>query len=391
MNTTSTLERFEEIMHTMRTQPRWGERNKTSGTTKKWVKVIRKLLECLSGGDVPALLRGTVGNSVLWKSVVPTTVGEKLVKMETGDRREVMQSLAEEGWTHKHILEAAIPFKRTAWFNRDQQPAEIGRPRKICLELEQVVDTEYRASSSETSIVMKRLSKQRNSTVTIQNVLPPHGSIYANSVLKGVVSHTTYRRMRPDEYRKLARRTDVCNYCLAGQGIRKKLTKLIKGVERKSGYSSVVWNAARTPGLILQLMVSNTASLPSAVRPKAAEYISQLVEIDMHIEEFRRQNAVYAELIDDPEDSLVVTLDYKEKGTLPQVPEEPNSHFYEQGKYSCLGFCIHSKHNNSDKVEARFVDFLMPHTNQDAAVTHLVLKKFWEMDIIKDSTKRVRV
>ena len=81
-----------------------------------------------------ALLRGTVGNSVLWKSVVPTTVGEKLVKMETGDRREVMQSLAEEGWTHKHILEAAIPFKRTAWFNRDQQPAEIGRPRKICPE-----------------------------------------------------------------------------------------------------------------------------------------------------------------------------------------------------------------------------------------------------------------
>ena len=112
--------------------------------------------------------------------------------------------------------------------------------RKICPELEQVVDTEYRASSSETSIVMKRLSKQRNSTVTIQNVLPPHGSIYANSVLKGVVSHMTYRRMRPDQYRKLACQTDVCNCCLAGQGIRKKLTKLIKGVERKGGYSSVV-------------------------------------------------------------------------------------------------------------------------------------------------------
>ena len=180
--------------------------------------------------------RGCVRIACMISSNRSRVLGEKLVKMETGDRREVMHSLAEEGWTHKHILEAAIPFKRTAWLNRDQQPAEIGLPRKICPELEQVVDTEYRASSSETSIVMKRLSKQRNSTVTIQNVLPPHGSIYANSVLKGVVSHTTYRRMRPDQYRKLACQTDVCNCCLAGQGIRKKLTKLIKGVERKLNF-----------------------------------------------------------------------------------------------------------------------------------------------------------
>ena len=58
------------------------------------------------------------------------------------------------------------------------------------------------------------------------------------------------------------------------------------------------------------------------------------MEIDLHTEEFRRQNAIYAEKTQDPGDSLVITLDYKEKGTLPQVPQEGNSHFYEQGKYS---------------------------------------------------------
>ena len=74
------------------------------------------------------------------------------------------------------------------------------------------------------------------------------------------------------------------------------------------------------------------------------------------------------------------TLDYKEKGTLPQVPQEGNSHFYEQGKYSCLGVCIHTRSGN--KTERHFVNFLLPHTNQTGIVTYLTLKKLWNMEVV---------
>ena len=201
----------------------------------------------------------------------------------------------------------------------------------------EVVDGEHRAASAETSITLKRLSKVRDSTVTIQNVLPTFWSIYESSSLRDKISMTTFRRMRKEEFRKLARRTDVCNYCLAGQSIRKKLGKLLKSAKGKSGYSMSVWNVSRSSGLILQCMLNSSGSVPQNIKLQAAEYIQQLVEIDLHTEEFRRQNAIYAEKTQDPGDSLVITLDDKEKGTLPQVPQEGNSHFYEQGKYSCLG------------------------------------------------------
>ena len=201
----------------------------------------------------------------------------------------------------------------------------------------EVVDSEHRAASAETSITLKRLSKVRDSTVTIQNVLPTFRSIYESSSLRDKISMTTFRRMRKEEFRKLARRTDVCNYCLAGQSIRKKLGKLLKSAKGKSGYSMSVWNVSRSSGLILQCMLNSPGSVPQNIKLQAAEYIQQLVEIDLHTEEFRRQNAIYAEKTQDPGDSLVITLDYKEKGTLPQVPQEGNSHFYKQGKYSCLG------------------------------------------------------
>ena len=125
---------------------------------------------------------------------------------------------------------------------------------------------------------------------------------------------TTFRRMRKEEFRKLARRTDVCNYCLAGQSIRKKLGKLLKSAKGKSGYSMSVWNVSRSSGLILQCMLNSPGSVPQNIKLQAAEYIQQLVEIDLHTEEFRRQNAIYAEKTQDPGDSLVITLDYKEKG-----------------------------------------------------------------------------
>ena len=194
----------------------------------------------------------------------------------------------------------------------------------------EVVDSEHRAASAETSITLKRLSKVRDSTVTIQNVLPTFRSIYESSSLRDKISMTTFRRMRKEEFRKLARRTDVCNYCLAGQSIRKKLGKLLKSAKGKSGYSMSVWNVSRSSGLILQCMLNSSGSVPQNIKLQAAEYIQQLVEIDLHTEEFRRQNAIYAEKTQDPGDSLVITLDYKEKGTLPQVPQEGNSHFYEQ-------------------------------------------------------------
>ena len=73
--------------------------------------------------------------------------------------------------------------------------------------------------------------------------------------------------MRGKEYRHLARRTDVCSYCLCGQTIRKKLSKLLSSVERQSGYSLTVWNAARASALTLQLMVSSKGGLPASARP----------------------------------------------------------------------------------------------------------------------------
>ena len=116
----------------------------------------------------------------------------------------------------------------------------LGRPRKTNEEMAEVVDSEHRAASAETSITLKRLSKVRDSTVTIQNVLPTFRSIYESSSLRDKISMTTFRRMRKEEFRKLARRTDVCNYCLAGQSIRKKLGKLLKSAKGKSGYSMSV-------------------------------------------------------------------------------------------------------------------------------------------------------
>ena len=84
-------------------------------------------------------------------------------------------------------------------------------------------------------------------------------------------------------------------------------------------------------------MLNSSGSVPQNIKLQAAEYIQQLVEIDLHTEEFRRQNAIYAEKTQDPGDSLVITLDYKEKGTLPQVPQEGNSHSTSRGNTVAWG------------------------------------------------------
>ena len=374
------ISRFKELMIEMGEQLQWGERNSASGSTKRRVRLAKQLLECLSGGDVDSMLRDVIGISSLWKCVAPPCVGEMISSLEVGKRRRVFKTLDSNGWKFKHFAEAGIKIGRKAWDERNSEAQMLGRPRKTNEEMAEVVDSEHRAASAETSITLKRLSKVRDSTVTIQNVLPTFRSIYESSSLRDKISMTTFRRMRKEEFRKLARRTDVCNYCLAGQSIRKKLGKLLKSAKGKSGYSMSVWNVSRSSGLILQCMLNSPGSVPQNIKLQAAEYIQQLVEIDLHTEEFRRQNAIYAEKTQDPGDSLVITLDYKEKGTLPQVPQEGNSHFYEQGKYSCLGVCIHTRSGN--KTERHFVNFLLPHTNQTSIVTYLALKKLWNMEVV---------
>ena len=89
--------------------------------------------------------------------------------METGDRREVLQSLEEKGWKLSFLEEAGLKIGRKAWDAKSDVPVDIGRPRKICPELCSQVESEHNAASSETSIVVKRLSAQRRETVTLQN------------------------------------------------------------------------------------------------------------------------------------------------------------------------------------------------------------------------------
>ena len=389
MTTKATIEQLQLLIDKMRDLPKWSDRKESNGTTKTWVSVIAKLLECLSGGDVTAMLLRVVGIPVLWKSIVPSVVNDTIVKMETGDRREVLQSLEEKGWKLSFLEEAGLKIGRKAWDAKSDVPVDIGRPRKICPELCSQVESEHNAASSETSIVVKRLSAQRRETVTLQNVLGTFKSIYEVSSIRDLISESTYRRMRGKEYRHLARRTDVCSYCLCGQTIRKKLSKLLSSVERQSGYSLTVWNAARASALTLQLMVSSKGGLPASARPAAMSFINQLVEVHYHVEEFKRQNAVYSENTADPGDSLIITLDYKEKGTLPQVPQESSSHYYQQGKYSCLGIVMHFKLH--DETRRQYIDLLLPHTNQDAAVTYLCLRKLWEMPLIRKNMKPIHI
>ena len=362
---------LKDFVESLGTYQNWGSRGKTSGETKRIIKSIKQLLDVISGGDSKSLLLAAMGRPMLLTTSIPSGLSGFFDNLSLPDKRSLLQVLCSSGWGKTELASSGITVGKDLWKNKDAKVDVGGRPTVVTPDMKGQVKEEHLVASSSTSIKLIRESRKRGEAVTVENMMASFRAVYDNSPLKDSISYSVYRSLRGVEFQKLRRRTDVCNYCLTGKNLRNKLASLTSSV-----FTTCIWDAGRRNGWGLWSLLMQQKSLPTHAKPNATKYIKGIIEVDSHIEEVREQCQVYREHTSDPGDHVIMTLDYKEKGKLPLMPEEPNSLFYQQGKYSLLGCVLHEQIGT--EVKRSHIDFLLPHINQDAVVTYLVLQKFFQ-------------
>ena len=368
MSLGTTLQKF---VRTLSSFENWNDRT-SNGETWRIIQSVRELLSTISGGNPGSLLLAVMGRAMLLKTSTPLGLPEFFENLELPHQRALLQALCSSGWGMAEVNKTGIKVGKDLWKNKAKVVDVGGRPSVVTPDMKNQVRDEHLAASSSTSKKLIRESKRRGEAVTVENMMTSYQLVYDNSPLKDTISYTQYRSLRGVEFQQLRRRTDVCNYCLTGKSLRNKLARLTSSV-----FTTCIWDAGRRNGWGLWSLLHQRDSLPPRDKPEAEKYIKGIIEIDSHIDEAREQCQVYREHTSNPGDHIIMTLDYKEKGKLPLMPEEPNSLFYQQGKYSLLGCVLHEQLGT--EVQRNHIDFLLPHINQGAAVTYLVLKKFFLM------------
>ncbi|KAJ9435684.1 hypothetical protein DIPPA_61256 [Diplonema papillatum] len=226
------------------------------------------------------------------------------------------------------------------------------------------VSQEHDQFSTPTSRVLKRLSKEEEEEpVTAHNLLVPYRLVYDESDLQDEVSYTTYRRMRNPKFQHLSRRTDVCDICDAGETVKSQMRRYIDA--NRQHLTSAHWYNANNPMFLTACLYEKM--IPERVRKCMSGFLHQLMEVQHHTTSAERQRSAYrAHYTSPPAGTVVVTVDFKQKGRLPMLKQEPGKLFYSQGAFSLLGFGLHW--TEDVVVRRHHVDVLLRTHNQDSMV-----------------------
>ena len=338
------------------------------------LRTARSFLEKVSGGNVLHFLIEVLTSDdhmELWKCLSGRLPGV-INAMDIKERRAIVGALSSDGpngeraWSRKQFALVDITVGDTLWSNRHDaaEPSKGRRPTIVTTDDIEQIEEDHMDNSKPSSRLLKQESKIRGEDVCAQHMLCSFKEVYEGSPLKDKMSHRTYARHRGKEFRRASKRTDVCNICCEGNKTRQRLGEYI--ARNKKYLTSAHWKATTDPDYLL-IHLGETA-IPQGVRQALRPMLEELAEVGHHKDEAMQQKKAYKKHLEaPPPDTVVVTIDYKQKGKLPLMPEEPSTLFYNQGTFSWLGFGLHWQEELD--VKRHHIDVLLRSTNQDAFVT----------------------
>lgn len=335
------------------------------------LQTARLFLDKVSGGGVVDFILETLtlGDRVnLWKKMTGR-LPEAINDLNLAERRAVIRAMSttgetgERAWTFQQFRLAGIMVGEKLWASRGETlaPSTPGRPKTATDDDKEQIRKDHLNNSSPSNRKLKIESRIRGEDVFAQHMTSTFAETYKGSALKEKISFSTYRRHRPTEFKKASKRTDVCDICCEGNKTRQRLGEFV--AKNKKHLTSAHWKASTHPVYLLAHL--QEPSIPKSVREALRPMLEELAEVEHHKDEARKQRKEYKKHKDSPPpNTIVVTLDFKEKGRLPMKPEENSELFYKQGAYSLLGFGLHWEENR--KVHHYNIDVLLRSTNQDA-------------------------
>lgn len=330
------------------------------------VEAAKKCLSALAGGEGEMIgfmlaVLSKCQKMELWKSL-SGTFAEVFKNFDDDVKRDIVDGL---GWSHAMFGMAGLEVGERLFASR-KGCGSPGRPKKVSGELEQQIDEALTACSTPISRVIKTLEGE----TAVRGMTCSYKEAFERSGLQDVMSYSSFHNRIGREYQHATRRTDVCDYCLAGQRMRHCLKQIV--ATHKKAFIDAEWRNGNPDPLRLQAILESCHRPKKAIFDLVAPIVEDLVEVQKHkvAADFQR-DAYQKDYGNPPTGTVVVTLDFKSKGKLPMRPAEPSRQFYNQGSYSLLGFGLNW--TEGGEVKRHHVDVLLRSLNQDAFV---VLKSF---------------
>ena len=340
------------------------------------IDAARNCLTALAGGAdkvIGLLLKMLKKDEQMkvWKSLSGTFPGA----FQTLDLQAKRTIVRELGWSHTMFGMAGLTVGKDLLSSARHGCETPGRPIRVTEKLEEKIEETLQSCSSPLSRLIKNAEG---------NFTPVHGmscsykEAYEKSGLKDDMSYSSFYSRIGKEYQHTSRRTDVCEYCMAGQHMRNRLKQIV--TTHKKVFIDVEWMSSDPDPRKLEAHLNSGHRPEKAVYKLVAPIVQDLKEVQHHKEIADLQRDAYNKDYDNPPDgTVVVTLDFKSRGKLPMKPVEPSKQFYNQGSYSLLGFGLHWACNGG--VKRHNIDVLLRSLNQDAYVVLQCFKRIINLPV----------
>lgn len=283
-----------------------------SRTWKTRIEAARRSLVILAGSEaeveIISLLVAILKKSermMLWNKLsgnFPVAFQD----LELGVKRTIVREL---GWTQSMFKPAGLKVGDALFASRNGCGTS-GRPTTITDEDEEQMAKTLEMCSSPLSRLVKNAEGEET---PVRGMSCTYREAYEKSGLEGTMSYSSfYKRIGP-QYKHTTRRTDVCEYCLAGEHQNSKLKQIVATHPKK--FIDAEWHKSKPDPSLLVSCLSSGHKPPSNLLAQVEPIVQDLKEVQLHKEIADIQKAAYNEDVNNPPDgTVVVTLDFKSKG-----------------------------------------------------------------------------
>ena len=359
-------------------QKAYHERAPNSGSRLTVLSAAKEFLRVF-GGDAEgsvALVAAAIGKGVLLQHLIPTHVAR--VNASTDEaRRAVVHALKEDGFSRSMIQRSGLICGESI-FQKCESKGVGGRPTVLTPEKKAEIAEVVEKHSESLSRKSASGSKRRGHAVYLRTLEMRKTSLFKR--ISGVGRSVFFNHMRRNhpEAQFRRRKTDMCEYCVSEGGVRRSLKNLFQARNLNIAFSA--------PAEDFESHLASAHRLPKTWREDVREKIQELKDIAIHQERARRQRAVYNNVVKEPPaDSIVIDIDFKQKGHLPMKPVECSGDFYARSAYSHLGVGLYWVENG--KRVHKHIDYVLPSITQDAYTVVKCLEHLFSQDFMPQFTK----
>ena len=310
--------------------------------------------------DCVAIVATVRGKEALFSYLVGTVTSVNELP-DTG-REGVLRGLRGDGFSLPVLKKAGFTAGRDICSQQTNTSNKGGRPTVCTEENVDLMRNVFDNDSTPLSQTSKKMSKKYGTLVQsaalhkkkahlfrVHQLPMKRSSFYAAS--KKLFSNYIFRK----------RKTDFCEYCFKEDSIRSSIQHLFASRSLQCPQMK-----AHSQDIVEHLHANkiNLNTGYAEFEETVSVHVEDLKQLEFHKLRAQTQRDAYHRDIQDPSSSLVIEIDFKQKGSLPMLPVETSGIFYSRRTYSHFGVGLYWKAGN--EVKQHNYDFVMDNLQQNS-------------------------